>query len=71
MGEVESFKINTINNIVSCYNLLNVVGRRKKEKKTFKWMKMHYARNLYGYKLNNLCFIHEIGDNFFVEIFIL
>lgn len=36
MGEVESFKINTINNIVSCYNLLNVVGRRKKEKKTFK-----------------------------------
>lgn len=28
-------------------------------------MKMHYARNLYGYKLNNLCFIHEIVDNFY------
>lgn len=32
MGEVESFKINTINNIVSCYNLLNVVGRKKEKK---------------------------------------
>lgn len=51
-----------------------MIGREKKKKKnvsTIKWMKLNIMHEIYtGTNLIIFVFIHEIGDNFFVEIFI-
>lgn len=60
--------------VASCYNLLERDWKGKKKKKnvsTIKWMKLNIMHEIYtGTNLIIFVFIHEIGDNFFVEIFI-